>query len=296
MGNVVGGLLISGGVMAALGGGLAVVLAIANKTLYVYEDPRIDQVEDLLPGANCGACGVPGCRALAEKVVAGELSPGQCPVSDNDVVEAIAALLGIDAGSQEKRVARLACAGGSDVARRSALYVGVETCEAAALIAGGGKGCAWGCLGHGDCADVCPFDAITANEHELPVIDETKCTACANCVDACPKNLFSIHPVSHRLWVACNNRAKAKMATPECEVACIGCGVCKKDAADGLIDMKDNLAIIDYTINDAASLDAIQRCPTGAIVWLNEEGGVVKGAKALAKADKACEDKEASSV
>ncbi len=266
--------------MAGLGAGLSIVLAIANKTLYVYEDPRIDAVDEMLPGANCGACGFPGCRALAEKVVAGEASPSQCTASSAEMVAAIAAFLGIEAGSQEKRVARLACAGGTNVARTRAIYQGIDTCRAAVLIAGGGKGCAWGCLGYGDCAAACPFDAITMNEHRLPVVAEDKCTACGNCVEACPRGLFSIHPVSHRLWVACTSRARGKEARAECEVACIGCGLCAKDAAPGLIEIDNNLATVDYSKNHLASPDAIQGCPTGAIVWLDEKQGVIKGAKA----------------
>ena len=266
--------------MAVLGVSLAAMLAFANKALYVPEDPRIDKVEEMLPRANCGACGYPGCRAFAEALVAGEMAPGQCaPNSDEDVAN-IAAYLGIEAGMHEKRVARLACAGGNHVAHIRARYEGIESCRAATLLSGGGKGCAWGCLGFGDCALACPFGAITMNERDLPVVDEDTCRACGECVTICPKNLFSLHSKSHRLWVACKNLERAKDAKAECEVACTGCGICAKDAPEGLVKIENNLAVIDYTKNDLASLEVIQRCPTGAIVWLDEHKPPIKGAKA----------------
>ncbi len=124
----------------------------AYKKLRVWEDPRIDVVASMLPNANCGACGLPGCRAFAEQAVEGKIKPAQCTVSGADGVAAIADYLGVDAGQAVKRVARLLCAGGFDVAARPAEYRGLPTCAAAAAVAGGGKGCAWGCLGLGDCA------------------------------------------------------------------------------------------------------------------------------------------------
>jgi len=178
-----------------------------------------------------------------------------------------------------KQVARLACAGGANVARQRGQYRGLRTCRAAVLVAGGGKGCAWGCLGYGDCAEVCPFGAITMDANGLPVVDEDACTACGKCVEICPRNLFSVHDANHRLWVACNSRLQGRAAEAECAVACTGCGRCAMDAP-GLIRIANNLATIDYTKNELASLDAIQRCPTGAIVWLDKEKGPIKGARA----------------
>jgi Fe-S-cluster-containing hydrogenase component 2 len=129
----------------------------------------------------------------------------------------------------------------------------------------------------GDCEDVCGFDAIRMNQHGLPVVDEDKCTACGDCVDVCPKDLFSIHPVSHRLWIACRNQAFGDREEAECEVICTACGRCAQDSPEGLIDITDNLAQIDYQKNSLASKVAIERCPTGAIVWLEKDGRVVKG-------------------
>ncbi|MDI1324080.1 MAG: RnfABCDGE type electron transport complex subunit B [Algoriphagus sp.] len=258
---------------------LAVMLIVADKKLFVYEDPRIDEVEAMLPHANCGACGYPGCRPFAEALVKGEMLPGRCSVSSDDGRKAIAAYLGVDAGMEEKRVARLSCAGGSNVAVVRAEYEGLSSCRGAALISGGGKGCSWGCLGHGDCEKVCDFDAISMNEFGIPIVDEAKCTACGDCVEVCPKDLFSLHPISHRLWVACKSLDAGDGVLEECEVGCTACGKCAMDAKGDLITMKYNLPVINYSANHQTQVP-IQRCPTGAIVWIDEKLGPIKGPEA----------------
>ena len=263
------------GFMTVLGVFLAVVLVVANKYLFVYEDPRIDEVEAMLPAANCGACGTAGCRNFAEKLVAGEVTPGQCTVNPKETSVAIADFLGVALGKVEKRVARLACAGGRHVARIRASYDGLSSCRAAALVSGGGKGCRWGCLGLADCEAVCEFDAISMDRYGLPVVDVDKCTACGDCVDVCPKDLFSLQPLSHQLWVACKSEDFGDAAEAECEVMCTACGRCAMDSPEGLITMKNNLATIDYTKNGLASQIAIERCPTGAIVWYDAKGKTV---------------------
>lgn len=272
-----GEFLVAAILMGGIGVILAIVLAIADKKLYVWEDPRIDQVQSMLPLANCGACGSPGCRAFAEKLVNGEAAPGRCTVSSPDGVAKIAAFLNVQIGAEEKRVARLACAGGAHVARQRANYEGLESCRAAALVSGGGKGCGWGCLGLGDCQRICSFAAIRMDVNSLPVVTGSKCTACGDCVEVCPKGLFSLHPVSHRLWVACRNQLNGEIAEAECAVACTGCGRCAADAPAGLISITDNLAVIDYSKNRLATAVPIQRCPTGAIVWIDGRKGAVKG-------------------
>jgi Na+-translocating ferredoxin:NAD+ oxidoreductase RNF subunit RnfB len=277
--EIVNSVLVTGAFMAGLGGLLALFLAIADKRLYVYEDPRISQVEELLPHNNCGACGTAGCRNFAELAVEGKIEPASCTVNTPDQNKIIAALIGVAMGEVEKRVARLACAGGMHVAKMRANYTGLSSCRAAAVTGGGGKSCAWGCLGLGDCADVCDFDAIYMDSHGLPVVDIAKCTACGDCVDICPKTLFSIHGVSHKLWMACRNEADGDAAEAACEVACTACGRCVVDGAHGLIHLEHNLAIIDYSKNNSASRQAIERCPTGAIVWF-EGSRVIKGKSA----------------
>lgn len=271
---------LAGGFMAGLGITLASVLAVANRRLHVEEDPRLDELEAMLPNANCGACGAPGCRLFAEALLEGSTEPARCTVNSEAENRAIAEFLGVDVGRVEKRVARLACAGGSHVAYTRARYQGVKSCRAAALVAGGGKGCTWGCLGLADCEAVCDFDAIRMNPYGLPVVDADRCTACGDCVDICPKDLFSLQPVDHRLWIACRNRDIADEAEAHCELVCTACGRCAADAPEGLITMQDNLAVIDYEKNALASRVAIERCPTGAIVWLDDAQGAIKGAHA----------------
>ncbi len=268
------------GALGALTLLLATGLVVANRKLYVFEDARFDDVEAMLPGTNCGACGFPGCRAFAEALVTSEAVPGQCTVSGDAECEAVAAFLGVDVGAGEREVARLACAGGINVARNRARYTGHRSCRSAALVAGGGKSCFWGCLGLGDCEEVCDFDAITMNRYSLPVVDEDLCTACNDCVEICPKDLFSLHPKSHRLWVACKNLEKGDEILEDCEVACTACGKCAMDAP-GLITIENNLAVVDYR-RPHATKTPIARCPTGAIVWLEPDGTVVKGDEASA--------------
>jgi len=210
--------------LAALSFLFASLLVLAHRKLHVDEDPRIDAAHQMLPGTNCGACGFPGCLGLAEAMVDGSALPGKCTVMNEDERDDVAVFLGVDAGAEEKVVARLACAGGTNVARNRARYEGLDSCRAATLVAGGGKACFWGCLGLGDCEKVCDLDAIYLNEHDLPIVIEDACTACGDCVDACPKDLFSLHPVSHHLWVACKNLEKGDAVLADCEVACDACG------------------------------------------------------------------------
>ena len=259
--------------LSALGGLtllLASMLILANKKLYVYEDPRIDVVEDMLPHANCGACGFPGCRPFAESLVSGVSLPGKCTVSSEDGRMAIAEYLGVSLGAEEKRVARLACAGGTNVALNRARYKGLESCQAASLVSGGGKGCFWGCLGYGDCESVCDFDAITMSPFSLPVVDVDKCTACGDCVEVCPKDLFSLQPISHQLWVACKNLEQGDDILEECQVGCTACGKCAMDAPD-LVHMDGPLPVIDMTLPHSHK-NATERCPTGAMLWMGTNG------------------------
>jgi len=270
--------LILGGVGLFFG----LLISLVNKRFRVWEDPRILSVEEMLPNSNCGACSQPGCRAFAEALVAGRHQPSDCTVMSPDDVEDVASFLGVDAGAANKRVARLLCAGGKNEAHREAGYAGFETCKAASAVAGGGKGCTWGCLGLGDCERACLLDAIYMNEDELPVVIPERCTACSDCVATCPKDLFVLMPMDHKLIVQCRNLLHGDEAEDVCSVACNACTRCVADAAPGLIQMVDNLAVIDYEKIALADLKAVSRCPTGAIAWV-EGQQFAENAKALEK-------------
>lgn len=258
-------------IMTGLGVFFGLGLAVAHRFLRVEEDPRLEVLVDMLPGSNCGACGEAGCRAFADRLLAGGQTPRGCTVAGDPEVEAIAAFLGVDPGKAEKRVARLHCAGGLGAARQIAEYEGYTSCRAAHLVGGGGKGCSWGCLGLDDCMVACTFDAIRMNEERLPVVDPARCTACNDCVEACPRDLFELLPLSHALLVQCNAPLEGEQARAICRVACDACGRCAQDAAPGLVRMEGNLPIVDYAAGGPASAEATRRCPTGAIVWVEGE-------------------------
>jgi Na+-translocating ferredoxin:NAD+ oxidoreductase subunit B len=261
---VLGSAAILGGVGLTFG----VLIALVHRQFRVWEDPRIDAVSGMLPGANCGACGLAGCRAFAEAVIRGEVAPAACTVASEDDRGDIASFLGVDAGAAVKRVARLLCAGGDDVAPPKAQYAGIASCGAAVATSGGGKGCAWGCVGLDDCGVACTFDAIVMGPTGLPLVDVDKCTACGDCVDACPLDLFTIMPLDQKLLVQCKSLLEGEAATAVCRVACNACARCVADAAPGLVEIRRGLAVVDYSKNELADPAAIARCPTGAITWV----------------------------
>lgn len=262
--SIIGSVAILGGLGLVFGA----LIAIANRAFWVWEDPRIDEVTGMLPGSNCGACGQAGCRAFAEALIAGKIKPAGCTVMGEEDVTAVASYLGVDAGEANRRVARLLCAGGTDVAVQQAEYRGLQSCAAAAAVASGGKACTWGCLGLADCEVSCTFDAIVMNDVGLPVVIPELCTACGDCVEACPKGLFTLMPAQQSLIVQCRSLLEGDAAETLCAVACNGCGRCAADAAPDLISIRNGLAVIDYSKYELADPGAIARCPTNAIVWV----------------------------
>lgn len=273
--------LVPAAILGGIGVSLGAAIAAVNRAFWVWEDPRIDGAEERLPGTNCGACGQPGCRAFAQALVDGRVTPAECTVMGEEDREAVAEYLGMDVGEAEQRVARLLCAGGSDVAPRKADYRGLVSCAAAVAVTGGGKACPWGCIGLGDCAVACDYDAIRMSDVDLPVVDPDACTACEDCVVACPLDLFVIMPMSRKLIVQCRSLLEGEAATGLCAVACDACGRCAVDAAPGLIEMKNGLPVIDYSKNERSGPEATARCPTGAIRWV--EGAQFAGDRKLAE-------------
>ncbi|HRR56467.1 MAG TPA: RnfABCDGE type electron transport complex subunit B, partial [Acidobacteriota bacterium] len=226
-------------IMAGLGVFFASLLALADRYLHVEEDPRLEEVEKLLPGNNCGACGQPGCAAFAAELVKGTAKPGQCTVSTPENLARIAEFLGVDVGAGEKRVARLKCGGGEGMVTHLADYRGVKSCRAAVIVDGGGRACPWGCLGLGDCERSCTFDAISMNWEGLPQVSVELCTACEDCVEACPLDLFTIVPLSHKLFVQCSSPLTGEEARARCAAACDACGRCAADSPPGVIEIVD---------------------------------------------------------
>ena len=252
---------------------LASVIFLTAKKFKVYEDPKIDEVQQALPAANCGGCGYPGCRNFAEACVKSTSLDGLfCPVGGNEVMKSVATILGREAVQAEPLLAVLRCNGTCAHRPKTNQYEGVSSCMAASLLYGGDTACTYGCLGMGDCVAVCQFDALSMDkETGLPVVDEAKCTACGACVRACPKNLFELRkkgPKSRRIFVSCTNKDKGALARKGCAVACIGCGKCEQVCAFDAITIKDNLAYIDY---NACRLcrKCVEVCPTNSIWELN---------------------------
>ncbi len=255
--------------MGGLGAFFAAALAVADKKLRVEEDPRIGLVADSLPGANCGACGFAGCNAYAEAVVTGNAPLTGCPVGGQATIDAIASIMGVEAGTAVRRIARLMCRGGNGVAREKARYLGPSGCSVQDIVSGGAKACRWGCLGGGDCVEACGFGALEMGPDGLPVVHEQLCTGCGACVDACPRGLFELHPVDRQFFVFCKNHDDPRTAREVCEAACIGCGLCARKS-NGAITMDDGLPVIDYDALDP-DIVPVEKCRTGAIGWLHPE-------------------------
>jgi Na+-translocating ferredoxin:NAD+ oxidoreductase RNF subunit RnfB len=256
--------------LSLLGAVAAVVLYFVAQRFKVYEDPRIDLVEAELPAANCGGCGFAGCRNFAETLVkAPSLEGFFCPVGGNDVMSKVASILGKEALTQLARVAVLRCNGSCDVRPVTSRYDGTSSCAVVSALYGGETGCAYGCVGLGDCVAACSFDAMYMDEKTgLPVIVDEKCTACGACVKACPKILIELRKKwkgDKKIYVSCMNEDRGPVARKNCAVACIGCGKCVKVCPHDAIVMNNYLAFID---SDKCKLcrKCVPECPTSAII------------------------------
>ncbi|MCK5073979.1 MAG: RnfABCDGE type electron transport complex subunit B [Bacteriovoracaceae bacterium] len=256
----------------------ASILYIASKKFHVEEDPRIDQVEGVLPMANCGGCGFAGCRNFAEAVVkAGKLDGLNCPVGGAECMAQVAHIMGVDVQETEPMVAVLRCNGSRKNAPQKTHYDGALNCFAAHALFAGESGCPNGCLGLGDCAVACSFDAITVNpETGLPEVDDDKCVACGACVTACPRDIYELRPKginSKRVYVACMNTQKGAPAKKNCSVACIGCMKCVKATESKSVSVKNFLSYIGTDVDtESHGPQLIDCCPTSAILGVNIEG------------------------
>ncbi len=254
------------GVLGLLG---ALVLYFTAKKFHVEEDARVEAIASLLPGANCGGCGFKGCRDFALACVEkGSLDGIYCPVSGDDGMARIAGILGVGAAKAERRIAVLKCNGTCLARPQKYIYDGACSCRVMDAVAVGSRGCSYGCLGCGDCVDVCSFGAISIDAASgLPVVDPDKCTACGACTAECPRNLLELRPLGRRdrrVWVACSSRDRGPVARKICANACIGCGKCAKECSFGAISITDNVAYINPDACKACG-KCLNACPTGAI-------------------------------
>lgn len=247
----------------------ALLLFTVAKKFHVEEDPRIGEVQDALPGANCGGCGYPGCGGFASACVASESLDGLfCPVGGNETMSRVASILGREASAAEPLVAVVRCNGNCEDRPRTNTYDGATSCKIATSLYGGETGCTYGCHGLGDCTVVCNFDAIHINPvTKLPEVDEDKCTACGACVKACPKFIIELRkkgPKGRRVFVSCVNKDKGGLATKACKNACIGCSKCLKECNFEAITIENNLSYIDHT-KCRLCRKCVAVCPTNAI-------------------------------
>ena len=260
-------------ILAALGLVLSLILFFVAKKFKVEEDPRIDEVEKVMPGANCGGCGFAGCRAFADAAVkAPNLDNNFCPVGGNDVMKKVAAILGYEMKEKAPMVAVVRCNGTCENRPRTNIYDGVKSCKVKAALYSGDTGCSYGCVGCGDCVAACQFGAISMDPATgLPVVDENKCTACGACSKACPKHVIEIRnkgPRNMRMYVSCINKDKGPVAKKACAAACIGCGICAKTCTHDAITVQDNVAYIDFG-KCKLCRECEAMCPTGAIHGIN---------------------------
>ncbi len=242
--------------LTALGATCGLLLSFAKQKLSVQRDPRFEAVLDSLPGANCGACGMPGCSGYAAKIVEGQVEINLCTVGGADAVKKISEIMGVEAKEVKSLVARVGCQGAKNVTRTNFIYHGPISCTAAQQVMGGFKTCQYGCLGLGDCTRVCPFDAIHMDEEKgLPVVDFEKCTGCGNCVKECPRNIIQLVEKKFDVYVMCKSQDKAPVMKLACDVGCIACMRCVKackevfkdnPAVETAIQVVNFLAVIDY--------------------------------------------------
>jgi electron transport complex protein RnfB len=264
--------LISSAVLGSLGAALAGLLDVAARRFSVHENPLIGFVEDELPGANCGSCGLAGCRGFAERLVATMDPQMYCPPGGLELANRLASMLGMEAVEREVPVAAVLCRGTSDRAEHAGRYVGVDDCLAAVLLGGTSMLCPFGCVGLGSCVRACRFNGIRINRG-IAEVDEELCVGCGECVEACPQELIEMLPRGPRVFVACSSRDAGRVVKKTCSVGCIGCRKCLKPCDERAIECPETLARIDLAACSACGA-CLETCPTDSILAV---GVVVDG-------------------
>lgn len=263
--------------MGAMGLVFGLLLGVAAKKFAVEKDPKIDEILEVLPGANCGGCGYAGCSALAEAIVAGEAPANACPVGKQPCAQRVAAIMGVKLDSDSApKYARVLCLGSRDKAVELFEYNGIQDCRAAMLSGGGHKGCTYGCLGLGTCVATCPFGAMYMGADGLPKVDDELCTGCGKCVAACPRGIIELRTKDESVNVMCKSHARGPEVKKVCSTGCIGCGICVRNCPEKCITLVDNLAVIDNSKCTRCGT-CVEKCPSKCIIDLAKVQGGCQG-------------------
>ncbi|MBQ8557071.1 MAG: RnfABCDGE type electron transport complex subunit B [Clostridia bacterium] len=259
-------IIIAALVLGAMGLLFGLLLTLTSKVFAIPANPTRDAVRETLPGANCGACGFPGCDGCADAIAAGKAPVNACPVGGKDAADKIAAIMGVEpVAADNRKVARILCQGSSENCGQKFDYNGIHDCVAASTLNDGFKSCKFACMGLGTCVRACQFDAIHVDPvRHIAVVDEEKCTACGQCVAACPKNVIELRSVKEKITPLCHNTGKGKPVMTACKTGCIACGLCARICPTDAITMVNNLPVIDYDKCIACGA-CITNCPTNVI-------------------------------
>lgn len=248
---------------------LGLLLGLFKKLFAVSVDPKVQQVRDALSGANCGGCGYAGCDAFAQAVVDGEAPSNGCVAGGAECAKKVAEIVGGSAGDSVKKVAFIACGGSKDCANDKGIYNGIKSCQAAQIAINGTKSCAFGCIGFGDCVDVCPFGALSLGANGLPFILKEKCVGCGKCVKTCPKHLIKLIDADTKGAIAqcsCHSDNKPQIRK-DCTKGCFKCGICAKKCPAQAIDISSGIPSVDYSKCTSCG-ECVAACPDKVLILL----------------------------